>query len=217
MFCPKKKILLAASLLLASAQGYAAPYVLYSEDWSGDINWNSFSLDLGLNDYLIDGKTSAGDGAGFDFDSFTFTVPTGTQVTAIGYQIFAVDPSIPYNFSTDTNADRFGLGMDSADAGSFGTWEIDVVQVLLDGGSTSIPLPLDAPLGAGTHQFNPYYWTSGSGYGGWTYGISLRLVEATVTPPPSVPVPAAAWLFVSGLGGLAAVARRRSGSASKTL
>ncbi len=193
--------LLAASLLIAATNTSAtAPNLLYSEDWSGDIDWNTFNLGAsGPETYFIDGVATIGNGGNHDFDPFYFNVPTGLEVTGIGYTVFALNSDKPYNYSAD---DRFGLGMDAADPGVWGTWEIDVVQVLIDGTGGSSVSPGDMRLAAGSYEFNPYYWTSGNGYGSWTYAVTFELGAATISP---VPVPAAVWLFGSGLFGLIAM------------
>ncbi len=64
------------------------------------------------------------------------------------------------------------------------------------------------PAFAGSSDFN---YLSGQAAGLSNFRTSL--VAPTITPPSHVPVPAAAWLFGSGLAGLIASVRRKSKAA----
>jgi len=51
--------------------------------------------------------------------------------------------------------------------------------------------------------------STGSAFTPVPMNVCFRNLEGSCTPPPSVPIPAAAWLFGSGLLGLAGAIRRR--------
>ena len=196
----------ALSLLLVVPQVNANGIILvYSE--GTDIDWNFFNFGLnGPDTYMIEGTVGiTSDDA--DLDTFNFNVPVGLEVTNIKYQIYSLDGSQPYNYTYPDMTDRFGVGMDASDPGAWGTWEIDIAQVLNENAGIQLLLGTgDGPLAAGDYEFNPYLWTMGNGYGSWNYGITFELEPATVAP---VPVPAAAWLFSFGLLGLIGLARRK--------
>ena len=73
--------------------------------------------------------------------------------------------------------------------------------------SGTLPLTDDGIGGSPFQQAQPF-----NGFNG-NFDITTMHVDAiTVTPPSTVPVPAAVWLFGSGLVGLVGVARRRRSS-----
>jgi len=84
----------------------------------------------------------------------------------------------------------------------------------LDGVGSCASVALNTP--AGIFGANTYYSTQSFTLAGGTLNVRSNTAGATVTQAytltaaaPAVPVPAAAWLFGSGLLGLAGTARRR--------
>lgn len=65
----------------------------------------------------------------------------------------------------------------------------------------------------GSDAWNFYFWTGGQGhsYKGDTLGAwAVHMGDVGVAMPSSVPIPAAAWLLVSGLLGLVGMSRRKA-------
>jgi len=112
----------------------------------------------------------------------SFPPPTGTAGSAL-------------NIGTFTNVDNFF---------TLAGWQIDLTSVTISDQNTSI-LNL---VGSGVASGNGYDATgitwSFSGNSPTNYSMTI-----TSTGIPAVPVPAAVWLFGSGLLGLIGVARRR--------
>ncbi len=128
----------------------------------------------------------------WDFDNFTFDVPSGMQVTSIEYS---------WGISFTEAEGPFGISMDDVDG--LGNWQIDILG---DGGGPVSILSDVLPFGPGSYDFNHFLWRSSASNpgGSWDYQLAFQ-VEAVAT----VPVPAAVWLFGSGLVGLAVAGRRR--------
>lgn len=190
------KHLLSAMLCLgmtgASLGAMGAP-VFYSESVDGDLNWNEFTVDEGLN--VISGSTTYRPAQNiWDFDSFTIVVPTGMQLISVEYEWEVTD-------RVDPTGPSFGTGMDIND-GDAGSWDVDVSS----GGGLQNVLVSELPFGPGSYEFGHWLWYTGgddSVVGGdWLYYVIME-----VTP---VPLPAAVWLFASSLLGLGFVGRRWS-------
>ena len=127
------------------------------------------------------------------FDIFNFEISPDTQVNSISY-VFS-------NVATLSDSTT-GLGMAYIN-GDLGDWQIDVLNDL----SPVSILGEILPLGAGLYDFSYSLWSnaiSTEPFGGtWDYTLTFEVGAASV-----VPVPAAAWLFGSGLIGLIGVVRR---------
>ena len=70
----------------AFAQHATAAVVIYNESINGDLPVTgsplpNMALDVGTN--TVTGRIGTSNGNGFDFDSFAFTVPAGTQLTSL--------------------------------------------------------------------------------------------------------------------------------------
>jgi hypothetical protein len=130
-----------------------------------------------------------------DFDNFDLDVAAGMQVNSISYAFT--------NVAALSNSTGFGLGMDSG-SGDLGDWEVDVLN---DTSPVSIPGGI-LPLGEGSYAFDYYLWRYGLStdpFGGtWDYTLTFEVGAAS-----TVPVPAAVWLFGTGLLGLVGTARRK--------
>lgn len=183
-----------ASLLTTVSVSVQAAPLSYDEAIDGDINRDFFLLDIGTN--TITGDTELNN-PGTDFDIFDFDLAPGTQVNSISYEFT--------NVVERPGTSGFGLGMDTG-SGNLGDWEIDVLN---DASPVSILgeiLPLSA--GAGPYTFDYYLWRFGGSadpFGGqWDYTLTFEVGPATV-----VPVPAAIWLFGSGMLGMIGIARRK--------
>ncbi len=144
---------------------------------------------------------------------------------------FALDPTIPVVADVDlVNGGAFTVGaasaqaqwggtyfplgaMDAANEGCNGT---DNSQCGFNMSGTISNVGVDGSFDfvlRGQHNITPWEDTAGgtraaAGFGGWTAQFQIAGSFAP-TAAPTVPVPAAVWLFGSGLLGLVGVARRR--------
>lgn len=185
-------ILLFTVSVLLTAPVHAA--FTYDEGVSGDIDYdtdfNFFTFELGSN--TITGHTFFTDVAD-DFDVFEFDLAPGTEVISITYAFSNVNPA---------GSGGFGLGMVSFIA-DLGEWEINVIDDISPVSILDEILPLSDEI---SYFFNYYLWLHDLGGpvgGSWDYTLTFEVGEATV-----IPVPAAVWLFASGLLGLVGIARR---------
>jgi hypothetical protein len=190
----KKKLLIAAALLAALSTQAEAQTI------SADSTWHEFDVD--------DLLSSTGglewidlDGNPLTFD-FTLTQSTVLDVVDAGFggDRFALDFTGPINFITrpetssalNTYDNSIGLNFDAAfanqDYSKFsitllaGTYTLsgELIESVLYDPGTGIPTPLNATVGA------------------------VRLT------PAAVPLPAAAWLYITGTALMGFISRRRN-------
>lgn len=177
-----------ASVLSLSATIASASTIL--SPTNADVNFfvsQAFG-DAGYQLAVFDDNSSASSGAPITGANLVVPLTFNALAPTPNYSAFVNFTSNSAYVGTDTLAlsgnNNFILGI-STDGGS--TWAADT-GYYFDQNSQSTYLSFNTPTGA---------------------TISL-LVDTTVAcPPPSVPLPAAAWLFGSGLLGLVGVARRR--------
>lgn len=213
----KLPMLVAAGLLATTVAGavHASSVTYYM---------NQTNIDQGT---WIDGigylkvKIAANSSGGVDFTVTPLSKLTGaTPLNNFGLQAFAfnttnanlaasnISPPTNWNVSTSQQADGFGtFDFELKDGG---TSRNNPLQFTISGASYSDFAK--ASSGSAT-QGNTYFAAHVAGFtgpsgvtSGWFGG------STTVVPPSDVPVPAAVWLFGSGLMGLVGVARRRRSS-----
>jgi len=190
---------IAAAMVSLLASPLSAAVLSYDESVDGDIDFfDTFSLDIGTNTISGSSFVSFEDATNtflFDGDSFfELVVPTGAQVDSITYAFS--------NVNVQPGSNGFGVGMHTPSY--IGDWEIDIQY---DSSPVSI-LNEILPLGPSTYNFDYYvYVVQGAGPvsgGDWDYTLTFEVNELS-----AVPVPAAVWLFGSGLLGLVGMARRK--------
>lgn len=169
----------------------------YDESVSGDISLFQgdpvFGFDIGLN--TITGSASASAISPVflsDFDNFAFIVPQGSILTSIIYEFSNVVTGGPGGVNT-----RYGFYEDSVLNSVFAQ------QVTPEFHTSPVSFNLASlPFNSGTYSTNQSFgFPSGSGTASWDYTLTFEV--------QAVPIPAAAWLFVSGLIALTGLSRRK--------
>lgn len=178
-----KTIVLVISTLILSTSTNAA--VVYDENFDGDINFNEFNFDFGSN--TIAGVTSFVPGSYFDLDTFTFRIFEGAQISSFMVDFISSDSMISTNNFNLLNPGGFSTVLFDFTIGANSGSQIDLLA--LAGGA----------LDPGMYSIEQI--VNGSGSINYTYSAEVN----------AVPIPAAVWLFASGLIGLAGIARKREG------
>ena len=145
----------------------------------------STQLFFGLNWTASNGKLISTAGS--------YQMDTGTgAVTSPGTGVVAADGVMNFN----VGAGQVGATIDFAYGTTTGIRVINVWDVNADGSVTGVGIPgmENGPFPGFNAQFN-------------------LTAEGLLTPPAIIPVPAAVWLFGSGLLGLVGVARRKKAAA----
>lgn len=202
-FC---SVALAAMLTLLATPAGAA--VIYNEAVNGDLPQNSpfpvLSLAVGTNDVLGTSfvNFSSGGPNTADFDSFEFTVPAGTMLTAITYT-----STVTFDNSNDQSL-RLEVFLDTVSPlASAACQEFYIINqpsfgptcLVPPGNTFSSPLP----LGANTYLlFEGQFQATNFGETDWSYDWTL-----TVAPTPEPASMASLGAGVALLG-IAAVRRR---------
>ena len=142
---------------------------------------------------LANTNETTGVAAPFFGNPFNFLAPSDTNLAGQAYGAASI---------SFTSGDNFSVFFPTLEAQWGGTY-FPLAAVTLDCvGALSGSFHC-----AGEHTITTAEDPGGAGFSGWTAQWNLH---GTVTPHPSaIPVPAAVWLFGSGLMGLVGVARRR--------
>jgi len=201
-----KKTAIATALLLASGAANAAPV-----DWTGTFAmYNPVGGQLDANDGAP-GVLAAVTGQ-IDVDAGTFSLASedtffgvnwstsgGTLYGEGTYTVSTVDPAPGVSggdYTFTVGAGQLGANIDFAWGGTTGIDVVMVWDVIDNGDGTTSYISTDwdnnGVLGAGMID---------GPFGGFSANFDMTTSE--------VPVPAAVWLFGSGLIGLAGIARRR--------
>ena len=193
----KKNLLKTVAALIAMAGACAAQsQTHWNESTLGDFADTGdapTALVASVGSNLVLGETG-NPGTGIDRDYFSIVVPVGTVLSSLtllpnttfsgssGFLALQVGPVVTTTPGGGNSQDL--LGFVHYDAGHIGT---DILSLINPSG----------PLSSGTYSI----WVQELG-GVVEYGLDF-----VVTP---VPLPAAAWLLISGLLGLSAVRRKRA-------
>jgi hypothetical protein len=187
------KIALTGFVMLASAAANAQ-YINGTMTLSGDYVANmTISGNLStVTDVTLSTVTTAGT-ATVDFGTtIGFSAPSpppdgaNTAANPFGTADLATTPFVPVsNFFT------------------YAGWQLDLTTLIIDSNTTPGFLHLS---GSGMVSGNGYQNTDAT----WSFSANnSKTYSMNVTAVPAVPVPAAVWLFGSGLIGLAGIARRK--------
>lgn len=220
-----KSIALAATAITFSINANAQ-FITFNESTDGDLGNDVFYFDLGYGLNTISGTTSYVDDADgnlltLDFDGFFFGVGSHMKVTSFTVTTNAITSTTPdrpdyvmetaFNFSSttiyDTNPVNF-IYRSTPDDKDYGTFELAKIagqtldlytheeQVLPS--SFYKPFNINEPLLEGHYDIRAKHL--GPGIMDYTFAIEVS----------QVPLPAALWLFGSGLLGLVGLARRKA-------
>jgi hypothetical protein len=173
----------------------AAP-INYDEAISGDLRATSSILSSTLLDFGVGVNTVSGNMGSTSFssdnDGFFFILPDGSQIVSVSYWFGNI------NLLPDTSllVTRFNLQTETRSINEY--FNINIINDTspLSAFSSSPPIEADTYLMRGdgiSHTSN--------GGGTWDYTWTFEVA--------AVPIPAAAWLFGSGLLSLIGVARRK--------
>ena len=194
----KLLLVITSWLVIMPLTGHAAP-LIYDESVDGDLNDQTLLLDAGIN--TISGDWTLIYPNVTDKDSFWFTIPQDMELTNVTYTFDDSSVTLPFGYALLSpymvlpyTSDRVNLVVPGAD-------------------SPQNFFESSLPISEGTYflrqdlsflQTEFSNWTLSNGDGGTVPYTWSFTVEPTV-----VPVPAAVWLFASGLLGLITVARRK--------
>ncbi len=156
---------------------------------TGDVNFLDYAIVNGLG---LEAPIYVDPIAATVFDYSVLSGPAITSLTIPGQDLGAEDGLFEILFGGFSETLGFGETLDFTAFAGFGGGVLDFTIAGIDTGSSVAP---DAPFLVGlTH----------AGLG----EVSLRITGRSVEDPPAVPLPAAAWLLLGGLAGLAAAGRR---------
>lgn len=222
--------LLAAGAITAaagSAQAVPISYDATSFSNNGHSLWLQGAHDaFGLNQHF----DFAPDAGIFDTDQKTWGTLTGDVLNRDGTNGFAV----AFNYNDDDLDLRTGYKNGGGGAGNADNFFLNLVGGtltgfggILDGVILSVTRKpangtLATQVGTGANDKNGNFGMSNwfmvaceqgcdtSAFGNRTQGdINVNLAATNRAPVPPVPLPAAGWLLIAGLGGLAAMKRRK--------
>ena len=195
----KSLLAIAGCLAIMPLTGHAAP-LIYDESVDGDLNDQTLLLDAGIN--TISGDWTLIYPGTSDKDSFWFTIPQDMKLTNVTYTFDDSSVIMPSGFVL---ASQYIVLPFTSDRGN----------LFLPG--TTSPQNFFAsslPISEGKYHLIQNLAFSATGITNESLvngdGGTIPYTWSFTVEPTVVPVPAAVWLFTSGLLGLITVARRKS-------
>ena len=173
--------------------------------WSGTYTFTMYSGSGGLV-----GSSGPGQAWTWDFNPTTFNSPNGT-VTIENTTAFFGNVWTAHDVTFSDNGASYGPADGAGQVNMLFDWSVNVnIPVTSDWdvtatGNANGDTAAVAVNGAVITAASPAF----PGFQPFFTGNLTKSVTHTDGPPPAVPVPAAVWLFGSGLVGLVGVARRR--------
>lgn len=180
--------------------------MLFSDDISGDVR-----IDFTVTNTT--GDSPFGDGAteskltGFGFDLFATSMFTGVQVDFLGpFPSFLQDADFqPYGTLdvawADNNNFNGGNANDALPEGDSDTSAVLFLDDSVYGSAAALEAAMEAAFGAGELQAGMRFQQVNAGAG----SDKLNYIGTPMSP---VPLPAAGWMLIAGMGGLFAMRRR---------
>jgi PEP-CTERM motif len=194
---------LVLSVVATPRRSDAAPFS-YSEGVSGDLGSNLpapsvFAFDVGSN--TVSGTLSVSAGLdNFDFDSFAFSVPSGAQLTNIG---FTFSTTVVGNLMAAAPQFALDNGNAAAVLPFLASQAIDFL-----GSSPVSPFGGALPLGPGTYGLSQLTSQRLGFDSGWTTNYTWTFTVQS-SPVSTAPEPTSLALLATGLGGMVVFLRRR--------
>jgi hypothetical protein len=198
--------LVTASVALLATQAYSATfYIDQSNALANDVNYAQVDITASGDDinFMVSVISSAFSVTGSNFGMQTFSFNYDTALTVGTTNIIDVDPAT-WSLSQDANAGG-GFGKFEFALAGNGSSRTEVLSFSISGvaGDTVDSYAIGSTLNPSSGEF---FATHIAGFD-LTDGVtSAQFAGSTAV----VPVPAAAWLFGSGLIGLVGLARRRA-------
>jgi len=186
------------ALLTLPLAPHAASAFTYDEATSGDISWNTFSFDMGVN--TVSGHINADTITlgGSDWDVFDIVLPQDGAITSINFSYS--------NVTGNAGSSGFGSYLTLEDP-SLETPELDfaIPQVYPAAGADSTPLPIFSAVlpvqSTGLFRWtHGVWWNSGTtAVGNWDYTTTFTVEAASVPEPMSVALVGTALLGLVGV------------------
>lgn len=201
--------LLTATLFIPEYQAAAATvgYSFSGTLASGGTVAGTFSYETGLPEYVNDGNDDAGS---FLLLDWAFSVSGSPVLVNASYSMATAAPG-----GSERLLQQRQPGPPVLDAAYIRVARD--VELALDYYGDFTDPNVSAALGASPQPLGGTvfgYVGAMNSSGGLSY-VSITDLTTAQTAPAAVPLPAALWLFVSGLAGLAAACRRYAGSAAR--
>jgi len=179
------KVILGAKII--SADDTVSDFAVFRPTGPNE-TWNNYTL--GANEY-----------------GFAFAADFGTANSGVQFELYYADPMAGYTISKSSTLNYSDTG--------WGGWSAPAGQVVSGGGyqfSNNGASPASSQI-ALENSVWPHY-TFGANEQGWVVqnggtASPANIYVISFDAPAPVPLPAAAWLLLSGLAGLGVVARRK--------
>ncbi|UCB54105.1 MAG: VPLPA-CTERM sorting domain-containing protein [Thiotrichales bacterium] len=156
-------------------------------------NAASVTGDMGITGaFTASGGTDLSDHTSLDLTSATGTGGSGAIGGTVGFGTVGTVFNSPFTFNPSTPVSNLL---------QIGNWQVDLATTTIDDQTVDVlTLSGTGTISGNGFDLTPTTWTLSANATGGSYSMTVN----------AVPVPAAVWLFGSGLIGLIAVARRKA-------
>jgi hypothetical protein len=207
------------AVIVALSLPWAAQAAIYDESVLGDFHGGQLFALVDAHNVFIGSQAWGAD----TVDGFRFVVQDGHQATInFNYSFSDLSPGEAQARVWDLYRAPAGTGACDPDSAPLGSCQgsmtpgssLVTAQIFRSAADVGVPSDWEfvdfdqVALGAGTYVLNDNYGFIRFGQGDAATGVFSYSIDIEQA---AVPVPAAVWLFGSGLAGLAGLARRRRG------